>query len=112
MPLLVGRATAKGTLRHAERFAKRRGEEFYRPLDRMLRVSALGLGTYLGECDDADDSRYEAAARAAIERGVNVLDSAINYRCQRSERVVGRAVRAAIGDGLISRDEVVVCTKG
>lgn len=111
-PLLVGRATAKGTLRHAERYAKRRGVEFHRPLDRMLRVSALGLGTYLGECDDDDDARYEGVARAALERGVNLLDTAINYRCQRSERVVGRAVRAAVSAGLVARDEVVVCTKG
>ena len=111
-PLLVGRATAKGTLRHAERYAKRWGQEFHRPLDRMLRVSTLGLGTYLGECDDADDARYEAVARASIERGINILDSAINYRCQRSERVVGRAARAAIAGGLVARDEVVLCTKG
>jgi aryl-alcohol dehydrogenase-like predicted oxidoreductase len=112
VPLLVGRATAKATMRHAERFAKRRGAEFHRPLDRMLRVSTLGLGTYLGECDDADDDRYDAAARAAFERGVNILDSAINYRCQRSERVVGRAVRASVGGGLVTREEVVLCTKG
>ena len=75
VPLLVGRATAKGTIRHAERFAKRRGEEFHRPLDRMLRVSTVGLGTYLGECDDADDARYEGVARAALERGINVFEA-------------------------------------
>lgn len=112
VPLLVGRATAKGTARHAARHASRHGEEFHRHLDRALRVSALGLGTYLGDCDDADDARYEAVARTALQRGINVFDSAINYRCQRSERVVGRAVRAAITDGHVSRDEVVVCTKG
>ncbi len=111
-PLLVGRATAKGTTRHAERYAKRWREEFHRPFDRTLRVSALGLGTYLGECDTSDDARYEAVARTALERGVNVLDSAINYRCQRSERVVGRALRAAIAGGVIARDEVLICTKG
>jgi aryl-alcohol dehydrogenase-like predicted oxidoreductase len=111
-PLLVGRATAKGTTRHAERYAKRRGQEFHRPFDRALRVSTLGLGTYLGECDDGDDGRYEAVARTALERGINLIDSAINYRCQRSERVVGRALRAAIGSGIVARDEVLVCTKG
>ena len=111
-PLLVGRATAKGTTRHAERHAGRRGDGFHRPFERGLRISALGVGTYLGECDDAEDTRYDAVARAALERGINVLDTAINYRCQRSERVVGRAVRAAIGSGVVTRDEVVVCTKG
>lgn len=112
LPLLVGRATAKGTTRHADRYVKRRGEQFHRPFDRTLRVSTLGLGTYLGECDDADDARYEAVARTALERGINLLDSAINYRCQRSERVVGRALRAAISGGVVARDEVVLCSKG
>ena len=111
-PLLVGRATAKGTTRHADRYAERRGEGFHRPFERALRISALGVGTYLGECDDADDSRYDVVARAALERGINFLDTAINYRCQRSERVVGRAVRAAIASGVVTREEVVVCTKG
>ena len=111
-PLLVGRATAKGTARHADRYAERRGEGFHRPFERGLRISALGVGTYLGECDDADDSRYDAVARAALERGINILDTAINYRCQRSERIVGRAVRAAIASGVVTREEVVVCTKG
>ena len=112
VPLLVGRATAKGTMRHAERYAKRRGEAFHRPFDRTLRTATLGLGTYLGECDDADDARYEVVARTALERGINVFDSAINYRCQRSERVVGRAARGAISGGLVARDEIVLCTKG
>ncbi|HMI48290.1 MAG TPA: aldo/keto reductase, partial [Gemmatimonadaceae bacterium] len=35
-----------------------------------------------------------------------------NYRCQRSERAIGQAVRTSIATGAIKRDEVVVCTKG
>lgn len=110
--LLAGRATAKGTARHAERHAARVGEGFHRPFDRTLRASTLGLGTYLGECDEADDSRYDVVARTALERGINVLDAAINYRCQRSERTLARAVRAAIANNVASRDEIIVCTKG
>ena len=48
---------------------------------------------------------------AALESGVNVFDSAINYRCQRSERALGRALGRAFADGLAARDEVVVSTK-
>ena len=48
----------------------------------------------------------------AVERGVNVLDTAINYRNQRSERAVGAALAAAIGRGALARDEVCVTTKG
>jgi aryl-alcohol dehydrogenase-like predicted oxidoreductase len=72
----------------------------------------VGIGTYLGECDDSNDASYAAAIRAALERGVNVIDCSINYRCQRSERTVGDALRAAIADGVVKRDEVIVCTKG
>src|SRR5439155_20550988 len=32
--------------------------------------------------------------------------------CQRSERAVGAAIRAAVASGIIKREEVVVCTKG
>lgn len=70
------------------------------------------MGTYLGDCSDDDDRRYATTMRAALERGVNLLDTAINYRCQRSERVVGRALARAIRGGVASRDEVIVCTKG
>ena len=48
----------------------------------------------------------------AVERGVNVLDTSINYRNQRSERAVGAALAAAIGRGALARDEVCVTTKG
>ena len=48
----------------------------------------------------------------ALELGINVLDTAVNYRHQRSERAIRTALGAAIGRGVIRRDEVVVATKG
>lgn len=104
-------ATTTGTRRFAER-TRGRGEDFQRTLPRKLAVSALGIGTYLGDCTDADDAAYATTARAAIAAGVNVLDTAINYRCQRSERVIGSAVNEAIASGEARRDELVVCSKG
>lgn len=103
-------ATKDGTKRFVARSSS--GAEFRRQLPRDLSVSALGVGTYLGDCTDADDAAYTSAIRAAITAGVNVIDTAINYRCQRSERAVGRAVRDAIADGEAARDELVLCTKG
>jgi aryl-alcohol dehydrogenase-like predicted oxidoreductase len=41
-----------------------------------------------------------------------VLDTAINYRHQRSERAIGAALAAAIRRGAVQRDEVIVATKG
>lgn len=113
---LEPRATARGTARLRARAAGRGdgalSSGFYRTLGDGLLVSSLGIGTYLGECTDEDDARTEAAIRHALARGVNLLDTAINYRCQRSERSVGRALAAAIAAGTVRRDEVVVCTKG
>jgi len=87
--------------------------DFYRELGRDgLRVSSIGLGTYLGECDDADDERYLETAHHALESGVNLFDTAINYRCQRSERVIGDALAESVRMGTVARDEVVLCTKG
>lgn len=40
-----------------------------------------------------------------------MVDTAINYRCQRSERVTGRVLQELIGEGLLRRDEVIICTK-
>jgi aryl-alcohol dehydrogenase-like predicted oxidoreductase len=70
------------------------------------------MGTYLGECDDEEDARYVRILTEGIANGVNLLDTAINYRCQRSERAVGIALRNAIDDGNAAREEIVVCTKG
>jgi aryl-alcohol dehydrogenase-like predicted oxidoreductase len=47
---------------------------------------------------------------AAVEGGVNLIDSAINYRFQRSERSIGSALRRLLSRGF-SREELVVCTK-
>ena len=110
--LVEGRATAEGTQRFRERFADVQPDHFYRTLVDGTVVSSLGLGTYLGECEDAEDARYTATAIAALEKGVNILDTAINYRCQRSERAIGEALHTMVSDGDITREEVVVCTKG
>ena len=109
--LVMGRATPAGTRRFGKRHADRLPEGFYRELD-GLTVGALGLGPYLGAPDDADDERYVQTAALALARGVNVLDTAINYRCQRSERAVGAALALALERRTVSRDELLVCTKG
>lgn len=106
------RATAAGTARYRRRFADRFAEDFFRPLADGLTAASIGLGTYLGECDDTDDASYGVALDAAFRRGINVIDSSINYRCQRSERVIGTALREAIRAGVVARDEVIICTKG
>ncbi|WP_313691011.1 aldo/keto reductase [Halorarum halobium] len=100
-------ATAAGTWSYRDRFGDRFGRTYFRRFGRGV-VSSVGLGTYLGEPTDAVDSRYCETIRSALDAGVNLVDTAINYRCQRSERVIGDAVRESAAE----REEVVVTTKG
>ncbi|MGH7620812.1 MAG: aldo/keto reductase, partial [Gemmatimonadaceae bacterium] len=111
--MLAGRATPAGTARFGERTGAKLASDFLRPLSpNGVRVSSIGLGSYLGECDDADDIRYADTAHHAIATGINLLDTAINYRCQRSERAFGKALSRAVRMETAARDELVVCTKG
>ncbi len=99
-------ATAAYRAAHAEL----PGAHFH-PFDGLV-VSSLGLGTYLGEEDDQADRGYGQAIIDAVNSGCNLLDTAINYRAQRSERVIGQALLALEREGGIPREQLVVCTKG
>jgi aryl-alcohol dehydrogenase-like predicted oxidoreductase len=77
-----------------------------------LRLSSIGMGTYLGEPDAQTDRRYVESVLAYFHRGGNVLDTAVNYRFQRSERAIGEALRRAFADGKFQREEIFVATKG
>ena len=109
---LIGWATAEGTARYAARFAARVTPGHFRGLGGELTVASVGLGTYLGPEDGATDVLYQDAVARALELGLNVLDTAVNYRHQRSERAIRTALAAAVDRGLVKRDEVVVATKG
>lgn len=76
-----------------------------------LALSSIGLGTYLGEPDVHTDEAYRTSMIRAVELGVNVIDSAINYRFQRSERSIGQAIRDLKTAGIAQRDELVIATK-
>ena len=110
--MIAGSATAEGTARYAASQAERIAPGHFRELPGGARASSVGLGTYLGREDAATDGLYERAIARALERGVNVLDTAINYRHQRSERAIGRALAACIARGVVARDDVVVTSKG
>jgi aryl-alcohol dehydrogenase-like predicted oxidoreductase len=103
-------ATKEGTTRYAERFAGRAANGHFRDAHRMV-MSSVGMGTYLGQPNEKTDAGYTASAVAAVENGINVIDAAINYRFQRSERSVGAALKELERKGF-SREEVVLCTKG
>ena len=100
--MLTTCATLEGTSRYRERFPDREFREQH-----GLWLSSIGIGTYLGNPDEATDERYTRAIVRAVQLGVNVIDTAANYRFQRSERSIGKALQQ-----LNAREELVICTKG
>src|SRR5207244_5215813 len=103
-------ATKEGTTRYPQKFAGRAAESHFREAHRLV-LSSRGIGTYLGQPDEKTDAGYAAAAVAAVENGINVIDAAINYRFQRSERSIGTAIRQLAAKGF-EREEIILCTKG
>jgi aryl-alcohol dehydrogenase-like predicted oxidoreductase len=103
-------ATPNGTAQYAKRFAGRAADGHFREAHGLV-LSSLGIGTYLGQPDDKTDQSYAASVAAAVESGINVIDAAINYRFQRSERSIGAAIKYLAKLG-IGREEFVLCTKG
>jgi aryl-alcohol dehydrogenase-like predicted oxidoreductase len=106
-----GYATPEGTARYAARLHDSVAEGHFREFQ-GLKVSSIGLGTYLGEHDPETDAQYREAVIRAVELGCNVIDTAINYRFQQSERAIGQALATLFEQGRAQRDEIVIATKG
>jgi aryl-alcohol dehydrogenase-like predicted oxidoreductase len=105
-----GCASPQGTEKYRERFQSVAAKDHFRGAQH-LQLSSVGIGTYLGNADEETDRRYTEAVVRAVELGANVIDSAANYRFQRSERSVGAAISELQQHGF-GRDEIVICTKG
>jgi aryl-alcohol dehydrogenase-like predicted oxidoreductase len=108
---IQGCATTAGTRRYAARLASLTAAGHFRQ-EQELCMSSIGLGTYLGHWDERTDRMYQEAIRRAVDLGCNVIDSAINYRFQRSERVIGAALNQLFEAKRAARDEVIIATKG
>lgn len=106
-----GSATIAGTTRYRERFANVAADNHFRNAQNLL-VSSLGIGTYLGNADEETDAKYRDAVVRAVHLGANVIDTAANYRFQRSERSIGAALQLLTEKHGYARDEIVICTKG
>lgn len=70
------------------------------------KLSEIGIGTYLGELDEETDRRYFETIKLGVDKGINVIDTAINYRYMRSERVIGRVIEE------VGRERLFISTKG
>ena len=103
-------ATEAGTERFVRRHGEGKSSDAYRTIGH-IHLSSLGIGTYLGGLTDERDDGYRAALVEAVRQGVNVIDTASNYRAQRSERVVGEAIAELIEMREVYRSELMVASK-
>ena len=106
------RGTPEGSARFSAQFEPAVSPGFYRPTTFGPTISSLGIGTYLGDSTDGDDAAYQAAIRQAVSLGINLVDTAINYRSQRSELAVGAAIQQVLASGTATRDQLIISSKG
>ncbi|MBI1760498.1 MAG: aldo/keto reductase [Acidobacteria bacterium] len=104
-------ATPAGTRNYCQRFAGELAAAHFRQAQGLW-LSSIGLGTYLGQPDERTDAAYQSAVKRAVALGCNVIDTASNYRFQRSERCLGEAFTSLFAEGATARAELVVTTKG
>jgi len=106
--MISGFATSEGT----KKFAQNSGVNLdnFREFTN-LHLSNVGIGTYLGDADAKTDELVTNAVKQSILSGINVIDTAINYRSQKAERSVGKAISELIQDGKITRDQIFLSTK-
>ncbi len=108
---ISGRATYKGTQKYSQKFTNSCSQEHFRDFNGLM-ASSIGIGTYLGASDEQTDNLVIAAIIESVRHGVNLIDTAICYRDQQGERCVGNAIRHLIESAEVSRDELIICTKG
>ncbi len=97
--MIQGFATAEGTSDFATRSTAHKDN--FRKIHELT-LSNIGIGTYLGNPDLETDRQQKNAIKQSILQGINVIDTAINYRAQKSERTVGKAISELIEDGKIN----------
>jgi len=88
--MLSGFATPEGTAK----FAKSSGADSknFRVVQ-DLTLSNVGVGTYLGQPDSETHDLVKNAVKKSINSGINIIDTAINYRAQKAEHSRSRLFR-------------------
>ncbi len=107
--MISGSATPEGTAAYAAAHPAAEGH-WRSALD--MTFPSIGFGSYLGDPDDATDASYAGSLRRSLQLGVNLVDTAANYRHGRSEKALGRGLKAAIDAKDATREGLILCTKG
>lgn len=104
-------ATTEGTLDFAKKFSDYK--DFFIQHN-GLTFSKLGIGTFNKEPYKEENYIYEymAGIKEAVNNGINVIDTASNYRYGQSETEIGIALKELFEKGKVKREELILCSKG
>lgn len=105
--MISGKANYDGTKSYVESFKLKN-----KKCKNVYCLSALGIGTYLGNPNSDVDKILKEAISFSIKNGINIIDTAINYRGMRSEVIVGKVINQLIEEKKIKRANIVISTKG
>src|SRR6187431_581625 len=86
----------------------------HRPFGRTgWQVNPIGFGAWAigGSWGEVSDQDAEAALNAALDRGVNFIDTADVYGGGRSEKLIARVLKARGGPSGRHGQDIVVATK-
>lgn len=104
-------ATKEATFAYLKQFPKY-AKDFYR-FNGDFFISSLGLGTFRKEPYREENYvvNYKDSVKMAVLNGINLIDTAINYRYQVSEEEIGEALKELFEEGRASREQLVITSK-
>ncbi|MBU1667385.1 aldo/keto reductase [bacterium] len=103
-------ATTEGTYTFAKQFSSYK--DFYIQHKGLI-FSKLGIGTFNKEPYKEENYVFEymAGVKEAILNGINLIDTASNYRYGQSETEIGIALKELFTEGKVKREELILCSK-
>lgn len=110
--MIKGFATINGTKKFANKFSSKANNDFFNKSHNGLFLSSIGIGMYKGEKNIEGDKNWEKSLNYGLLNGINVVDNAIRYRGQRSEKILGRVIKKLFMTKQLSREELFITTKG
>lgn len=107
----MGFATPSGTHNFARKFSNYK--DFYIKNNSLV-FSKQGIGTFNAEPYKEENYlfHYIEGVKEAVKNGINLIDTASNYRYGQSEKEIGEALAELYDEGVASREELIVCSKG
>jgi aryl-alcohol dehydrogenase-like predicted oxidoreductase len=104
-------ATKEETFNFAKKFSHYK--DFFIGSNDLI-FSKLGLGTFNKEPYKEENYvfHYIEGVKEAVKNGINLIDTASNYRYGQSEKEIGEALKELYDEGITKREELIIRSKG